>query len=93
MTRKTKKVLMTGRYGTRYGSTPRKNVRSIELKSKSKFRCPICRTKAVKRKSNGIWYCKKCNSLLTGGAWVLETSEGKKSKRSFRKTETSSSKK
>ena len=85
MARKTKKVLMTGRYGVRYGSTLRKRVREIELKSKSKFRCPICRTKAVKRISSGIWYCKKCDSTLTGGAWVFETAEGKKSKRILKK--------
>ncbi|MHA1231894.1 MAG: 50S ribosomal protein L37ae [Candidatus Helarchaeota archaeon] len=81
MTRRTKKVLMAGRYGTRYGATLRKRIRNIEIKSKSKFRCPLCRTRAVKRVSNGIWQCRKCNAKMSGGAWVLETMEGKKSKR------------
>ncbi|MHA1311142.1 MAG: 50S ribosomal protein L37Ae [Candidatus Helarchaeota archaeon] len=85
MTRRTKKVLMTGRFGTRYGATLRKRVKTIELKSRSKFRCPICRVKAVKRKSSGIWECQKCGHVMTGGAWVLETAEGKRSKRILRK--------
>ncbi|TFF88673.1 MAG: 50S ribosomal protein L37ae [Promethearchaeota archaeon] len=83
MTKKTKKVKSTGKYGTRYGSTNRKRIREIELKSKSKFRCPKCRTRAVKRRSSGIWYCEKCNTLITGGAWILETSEGKRSRRTI----------
>ncbi|MHA1268674.1 MAG: 50S ribosomal protein L37ae [Candidatus Helarchaeota archaeon] len=85
MTRRTKKVLMAGRYGPRYGATLRKRIRTIELKSKSKYRCPLCRTKAVKRISSGIWHCRKCDSTMTGGAWVLETSEGKRSKRIIKK--------
>jgi len=81
MGRKTKKVLMAGRYGARYGATLRKRIKTIELKSRAKYRCPKCRTKAVRRVSNGIWYCRKCGAKMTGGAWVLETDEGKKSKR------------
>ncbi len=78
MGKRTKKVGITGRFGARYGSTIRKRVRKIEERMKQPHKCPQCRTKAVRRISVGIWKCRKCDYTFSGGAYVPETSEGKK---------------
>jgi large subunit ribosomal protein L37Ae len=63
MARRTKKVGITGKYGTRYGATLRKLVKRIELNQRAKFTCPHCGKDAVKRKAAGkkrinleIWF-------------------------------------
>ena len=82
MTKKTKKVGPTGRYGARYGVTLRKRVKAIEVKMlKPDYKCPQCKTKAIKRVFNGVWRCKKCGSTFSGGAYFPQTDEGKKSLR------------
>ncbi|NVM27635.1 MAG: 50S ribosomal protein L37ae [Candidatus Helarchaeota archaeon] len=81
MGKRTKKVGITGRYGARYGSTIRKRVKKIEERMKQPHGCPQCRTKAVRRVSVGIWKCKKCNYTFSGGAYIPQTSEGKKTAR------------
>lgn len=78
MGRRTKKVGSTGRYGARYGSTIRKRVKKIEDRMKQPHECPQCRSKVVSRVSAGIWKCKKCQFTFTGGAYIPQTSEGKK---------------
>ena len=79
MTRKTKKVGSTGRFGTRYGSRLRKRVRDIDATVKSAHRCPRCRLVKVRQVSVGIWKCRKCDYTFTGGAWVPQTNAGKRS--------------
>ncbi len=81
MGKRTKKVGITGRFGPRYGSTIRKRVKKIEERMKQPHGCPQCRTKAVKRVSVGIWKCRKCNYKFSGGAYIPQTSEGKKTAR------------
>ena len=78
MGRRTKKVGITGRFGARYGSTIRKRVKKVEDRMKQLHKCPECQTKAVRRVSVGIWKCRKCDFTFTGGAYVPETSEGRK---------------
>lgn len=78
---KTKKVGITGRYGARYGATIRKRVKKIEDQLHSNPKCPKCFTPAIKRKSIGIWYCKKCSCEFTGGSYQMETQRGIESKR------------
>ncbi|MCC6028774.1 MAG: 50S ribosomal protein L37ae [Candidatus Korarchaeum sp.] len=53
----------------RYGSKIRKRVESILQKSKSTYKCPYCGAQAVKRVRLGVWGCKKCGKVFTGGAW------------------------
>ncbi|MEA2069714.1 MAG: 50S ribosomal protein L37ae [Asgard group archaeon] len=77
MTRKTKKVGSTGRFGTRYGSQVRKTFQKIEATKKAKHRCPNCASLTVVRKSIGIWHCKKCDLDFAGGAWSPTTPTGK----------------
>ncbi|TFG07354.1 MAG: 50S ribosomal protein L37ae [Promethearchaeota archaeon] len=78
---KTKKVGLTGRYGTRYGATVRKRIRAAMEKMKGgKIKCPRCITLgSVYRVSTGIWHCKKCGATFTGGAYDIETPRGAES--------------
>lgn len=79
MTKGTKKVGSTGRFGTRYGARLRKRVREIEANSKIRHRCPRCRLVKVEQKSVGIWECRKCEYKFAGGAWEPQTNTGKRS--------------
>jgi large subunit ribosomal protein L37Ae len=73
MGKRTKKVGITGKYGTRYGSTLRKLVRKIEVSQHSTYRCVFCGKDSVVRKCVGIWKCKSCNKVVAGGAYTLST--------------------
>ncbi|RYG51627.1 50S ribosomal protein L37Ae [archaeon] len=71
MTRRTKKVGITGKYGTRYGASLRKIVRKIEVSQHAKYTCAFCGKDSVKRSSVGIWKCGACAKTQTGGAYQL----------------------
>ncbi|CAM9484100.1 unnamed protein product [Heterosigma akashiwo] len=73
MGRRTKKVGITGKYGTRYGSSLRKNIKKIEISQHAKYTCTFCGKDAVKRHSAGIWNCARCKKSMAGGAYVLNT--------------------
>mmetsp|Transcript_7634 Transcript_7634/g.20687 ORF Transcript_7634/g.20687 Transcript_7634/m.20687 type:complete len:95 (+) Transcript_7634:177-461(+) len=73
MGKRTKKVGITGKYGTRYGSTLRKLVRKIEVSQHSTYRCVFCGKNTVKRESAGIWKCRSCKKVVAGGAYTLST--------------------
>ena len=73
MGKRTKKVGITGKYGTRYGSTLRKLVRKIEVSQHSTYRCVFCGKDSVKRKCTGIWTCRSCRKTVAGGAYTLST--------------------
>jgi len=42
MAKRTKKVGITGKYGTRYGSTIRKIVKKFQIQQRSSYICPVC---------------------------------------------------
>jgi large subunit ribosomal protein L37Ae len=73
MGKRTRKVGITGKYGTRYGSTLRKLVRKIEISQHSVYRCVFCGKDSVKRTCVGIWECKSCRKVIAGGAYTLAT--------------------
>jgi large subunit ribosomal protein L37Ae len=73
MAKRTKKVGIVGKYGTRYGASLRKVIKKIEVNQHSAFECRFCGKKSVKRKAVGIWECKKCKKTTAGGAWQLNT--------------------
>jgi large subunit ribosomal protein L37Ae len=81
MGRRTKKIGSTRGLEARYGSTVRK--RYIEAISGLKIahKCPQCGTENVKRRSVGVWKCKKCGAVFTGGAYVPSTKLGVVAKR------------
>eukprot|EP00276_Gloeochaete_wittrockiana_P006172 CAMPEP_0184656104 /NCGR_PEP_ID=MMETSP0308-20130426/15590_1 /TAXON_ID=38269 /ORGANISM="Gloeochaete witrockiana, Strain SAG 46.84" /LENGTH=96 /DNA_ID=CAMNT_0027093035 /DNA_START=28 /DNA_END=318 /DNA_ORIENTATION=+ len=70
---RTKKVGITGKYGTRYGASLRKQVRKIESAQRAKYSCPFCGKDSVRRQSVGVWGCRACGKVIAGGAWVMST--------------------
>ena len=76
MTRRTKKVGTSGKYGSRYGVKLRRRVSSLETRQKQKHMCPDCHYQAVKRVSSGIWTCKHCGYTFAGGAYQPVTAVG-----------------
>ncbi|OXA56979.1 hypothetical protein Fcan01_07761 [Folsomia candida] len=71
--KRTKKVGITGKYGTRYGASLRKMVKKMEITQHSKYTCTFCGKDAMKRSCVGIWSCKRCRRTVAGGAWVYST--------------------
>ncbi len=53
----------------RYGLKIRRRVEHILQKSKRTCKCPYCGANAVTRVRLGVWACKKCGKVFTGGAW------------------------
>lgn len=73
MERRTVKVGITGKYGTRYGQKLRKQVKAIEILQRTKYTCPFCGKSSVRRSAVGIWKCKACRRSIAGGAWEFST--------------------
>ena len=44
MGKRTKKVGICGKYGTRYGASIRKNIKKMEISQHSKYTCVFCGT-------------------------------------------------
>jgi large subunit ribosomal protein L37Ae len=70
---KTKKVGISGKFGTRYGMRVRKKWLEIEKKQRPFHQCPVCKKFGVKRLASGIWNCRKCGAKFTGGAYIPHT--------------------
>uniref|UniRef100_A0A023FD36 Putative 60s ribosomal protein l37 n=1 Tax=Triatoma infestans TaxID=30076 RepID=A0A023FD36_TRIIF len=73
MAKHTKKVGITGKYGTRYGASLRKMVKKMEITQHGKYPCSFCGKTAMKRTCVGIWSCRRCKRTVAGGAWVVST--------------------
>ena len=76
MARRTKKVGIVGKLGTRYGASLRKVIKKVEIAQHSKYVCPFCCKEAVKRTNCGIWECRACKKQIAGGAYTLSTISG-----------------
>jgi large subunit ribosomal protein L37Ae len=74
MERRTKKVGITGKYGTRYGAKLRKQAKAIEILQRTKYVCPFCGKNSIRRQAVGIWRCRACRRCIAGGAWEFATS-------------------
>jgi len=73
MAKRTKKVGIVGKYGTRYGASLRKMVKKIEVTQHSRYTCSFCGKDSVRRVAVGIWRCRGCKKTVAGGAWVQTT--------------------
>ena len=73
MAKRTKKVGICGKYGTRYGATLRKVVKKFEVSQHATYVSPFCGKVSVKRQAAGIWYCKRTGKKMAGGAYQLST--------------------
>ena len=75
MAKHTKKVGITGKYGTRYGASLRKIVKRYEVQQRTKYLCSFCGKTNVRRVAGGIWKCKAktCRKTVAGGCWTVST--------------------
>merc|ERR1712146_223018 len=73
MAKRTRKVGICGKYGTRYGATLRKVVKKFEISQHATYVSPFCGKNSVKRVATGIWKCKRTNKKIAGGAYTLNT--------------------
>lgn len=75
VSKRTKKAGITGKYGVRYGSSLRKQVKKMEISQHSKYTCMFCGKDTVKRVNVGIWDCSGCKKQLAGGAYTMNTAQ------------------
>ncbi|KAK0732861.1 ribosomal protein L37ae [Apiosordaria backusii] len=73
MSKRTKKVGISGKYGTRYGASLRKLVKKQEVSQHARYTCTFCGKDSVRRSAVGIWGCKSCKKVMAGGAYVVAT--------------------
>merc|ERR1712146_155055 len=73
MAKRTRKVGICGKYGTRYGATLRKVVKKFEISQHATYVSPFCGKNSVKRAAVGIWKCRKTGKKIAGGAYQLST--------------------
>ena len=79
---RTKKIGPAGGLGVRYGANVRKRYVEAITELKKAYGCPRCGFKSVQRQSVGVWWCKKCGFIFTGGAYTPVTKLGIVAKRS-----------
>ncbi len=72
--KRTRKVGVVGKYGTRYGASLRKLIKKMEISQHATYTCQFCGKDTMKRKVVGIWSCRSCNKTISGGAWDPRTS-------------------
>merc|ERR1739848_267538 len=77
MAKRTKKVGIVGKYGTRYGASLRKLIKRMEVSQHKRYTNPYTGGDTLKRHSVGIWECKKSGMKMSGGAYVPETTTAK----------------
>merc|ERR1712090_16368 len=73
MAKRTKKVGIVGKYGTRYGASLRKTIKKMEVTQHGKYTCSFCGKENMKRRAAGIWTCSSCKKVVAGGAYVYST--------------------
>jgi large subunit ribosomal protein L37Ae len=73
MAKRTKKVGICGKYGTRYGASLRKVVKKFEITQRAKYVSPFSGKDCVRRVAGGIWKCKSTGRKIAGGCYALST--------------------
>lgn len=64
--------MRTPKYGARI-----RNLYDAALRAKqSRYVCPKCGKKKVKRTGNALWKCRSCGARIAGGAYSLSTETG-----------------
>merc|ERR1712080_382060 len=67
MAKRTRKVGIVGKYGTRYGASLRKMAKKIEVSQHARYTCKFCGKDAMKRTAVGIWNVKDAEKRLLVG--------------------------
>jgi len=70
------KLGSASRFGSRYGTPLKQEVRDIEKIQKTAQLCPQCGRKSLKRKGYARWVCSKCGAVMAGGAYYPQTDVG-----------------
>jgi large subunit ribosomal protein L37Ae len=70
MTKRTKKVGTSGRFGPRYGVTVRKRIADVEAETKGRHECPVCHGVALGRSATGIWICRRCGAKMASSSYM-----------------------
>jgi len=78
---RTKKVGPTRGLEARYGATVRKRYIEVVSGLKKAHKCPQCSSMTVRRQSVGVWKCRRCGAVFTGGAYTPATKLGEIAKR------------
>merc|ERR1711868_254820 len=73
MAKRTRKVGIVGKYGTRYGASLRKLAKKMEVSQHKRYQSPFCGSTSLKRTAVGIWECSRTNKKMAGGAWEPHT--------------------
>ena len=68
-------------FNVRGGRKLRKSYNKIKKAKVSKYMCPTCSKKSVKRITIGMWECVSCGSKYAGGAYEFTTSPGNVARR------------
>ncbi|MEK6918990.1 MAG: 50S ribosomal protein L37ae [Nanoarchaeota archaeon] len=68
----TKRVKHAGKFAVGYGRKVRDNFVNVESKQRRKQVCPFCKSPTAKRRSAGIWNCKKCGKEFASSAYYLK---------------------
>lgn len=69
----TKRVGSAGKFGVRYGMRLRRKWLEVDKKQRVLHECPVCSRNGVRRRSTGIWECRKCGAKFAGGAYLPHT--------------------
>lgn len=69
--KRTKKVGIVGKYGTRYGASLRKQIKKIEVSQHSKYFCPFCGKVSVGWRRCIRCRSRACVSSLVSSAWGI----------------------
>ena len=70
------KLGSASRFGSRYGTPLKQEIRDVERIQKTAQICPQCGRKALKRKGYAKWTCSKCGTQMAGGAYYPQTDVG-----------------
>ncbi|MBI5159185.1 50S ribosomal protein L37ae [Candidatus Micrarchaeota archaeon] len=64
------------KFSVRCGAEIRKRVNAVSKSKRSKYFCPACGKKKVKRKGFAVWTCRSCGTTFSGGAYAATTPIG-----------------
>ncbi|MBU1197874.1 50S ribosomal protein L37ae [Candidatus Micrarchaeota archaeon] len=69
--------------GSRYGVRIRKRENAVLKQQHTKYACPSCGKRRVKRRGFALWECTFCEKKIAGGAYALETAVGVTAKKTL----------
>ena len=69
--------------GSRYGVKLRKKYDEVKRKQSTKYTCPKCGKKKLRRQGFAQWECRSCKAVFAGGAFEPETGAGATAKKAI----------